>query len=113
MLANKLAGTIETLDTDIVEKHAPMHARPRARFGDDQKCLLLQKCADLSRDSYRFVPMLQQPRAGIAQQPEAGLGYRCEDFIVGESVIPCAKKRKIILGHPFEKRDRFGDLLAR
>src|SRR5215472_16686839 len=112
MLAEKPASAIEPLDADIVEMGAPMHARARARFGDDQKRLLLQKGADRRRDSYGSVPVLQQPHAGIAQQPETRLDDRCEDFIVGKDVIPCAKKCKIPLGHPFEKRARFADLLA-
>src|SRR6516165_3589833 len=90
MLASELAGTIEPLDADIIEMGEPMHARASARFGDDQKRLLLQKGADRGRDSYGSVPVLQQPHAGIAQQPEARLDNRCEHFTVGKGVIPCA-----------------------
>src|ERR1700758_3398899 len=104
MLANKLAGAVEPFDADIVEMHTPMHTRPCAGFGDDQERLLLQKCADRRCDSHRFIPMLQQPHAGIAQQSKTRPGYRCEDFITSEDVIARTKKRKILLDHPFEKR---------
>ena len=62
MFADEFPGAIEALHPDIVEMHAPMHARTRARLGHDQERRFLQNRADLRGHSQRLVPLLQSAR---------------------------------------------------
>ena len=103
---------VEALDADIIEIDAPVHARAHRRLGDDEELRLLQESANLRRDVERLVPALQQPHVARTQQAKAGLEVRLEHVLaVGEGVIAGAEQREIVIRHPFQELDRFGDLL--
>ena len=49
VLSNKIARRVKTLDPDIVEIDAPVHARMNVGLGNDEKPRFLEECHDLRR----------------------------------------------------------------
>ena len=113
-LADQLAIGIEAFDADIVEVHAPVHARAHRRLGDNKHPRLFEELADLRRHGDKLGAAAQQPHLGRAQQSEAGLEHRLQTAIViGVGIIARAEQGEIVAGEPFQKLDSLGDIGGR
>ena len=114
MFADELAGAIETLDADVIERDAAVHGRTHRRLGDDEQLGFLQERADLRRHGERLVPALQCAYIARPQQTEAGLEIGFED-VAGrrKGKIPRAEEREVVLRNPFQKLNGLGDFVDR
>ena len=110
---DQLAGGIEALDADVVHVRAPVHLRAHRRLGDDQELRLHHEGAQLGRDLHKLRAGAQHAAVGRAQQPEPGLVHRHQRAVLVEDVVAGAEEGEVVVGQPFEERDRLLDLLLR
>ena len=110
LFADQIAGFVETLDADIVEIHAPMHARMNVGLGDDQKARLLEERHDLRRVFEQLVAALEHAQFGRAHDAKRAVGIGLQRIAV-EGVIAHAKEGEIVGQQPLQKLNRFGDFI--
>ena len=71
VLADQIARRVETLDADIIEIDAPVHARVDIGLGDDQQPRLLQERHDFRRVLEQFVAALEHAQFARTHDAEA------------------------------------------
>ena len=61
-----------------------------------------------------WLPRRSEPHVARPQQPQPGLEFRFERIVaVGKGIVARAEQREIVGRDPFQKLDRFGDLVGR
>ena len=112
VFADKIAAGIETLDADIIEINAPVHARMDVRLGDDQRPRLVEKRHDLRRHLQRFAAAAQHLEIARAHdaEPRVEIGL---DRPAIDRVIAHAEKGEIVGQQPLQELDRFGKFVHR
>ena len=112
LLADQIAGRVETLDADIVEIDAPVHARMDIGLGDDQRTRLFQKRHDLRREFHQILAAPQHAQIARAHDAERAVEIGFERMAV-EGVVAHAEESEIVGQQPLQELDRLGDLVHR
>src|SRR5512144_353121 len=78
VFSDEIARKVKTLDADIVEIDAPVHARMNVGLGDDEKTRLLEECHNLRRYFQKLGTALQNPKLARAHNAERAVEIRLQ-----------------------------------
>ena len=92
---------------------AAVDPRLDVRLGDDEGAGPRQEGAHLRRHDHQFLAAAKDPHVGIAQQAEARSDRIGRGVAGRQAVFAQAQEGEVVLGHPFEEGERFGDLVRR
>ena len=110
--ALRLAVMRVELEADIIHMHAAVHARLDIGLGDDHRRLLGEESPHLRRHVHELAALAQHLQIRIAQEAKAVLADEIAiGVVVDEAVFAHAEEGEIIGEHPFDERDRLGDVL--
>ena len=112
VFADQIARCIETLDADVIEIDAPVHAGMDIGLGDDQRPRLLQKRHDFRREFEQLRAAPEHAQFARAHDAERAVELRLKRLSV-DGVIAHAEEREIVGQQPLQELDRLGDFVHR